>query len=54
MSAQVDWVTCQILNENHRVHDSVGLNVKQVIHECLFAFPYIWASVIKLQLVLDG
>ncbi|KAN0137602.1 hypothetical protein V8E53_004653 [Lactarius tabidus] len=27
------------------------INVKNVIRECLFPFPYIWASVIKLQLI---
>ena len=45
VSALVDGLTCYILNESHSVHDSAGLNVKEVIHKCLLPFPYIWASV---------
>ena len=52
MSALVNGLTCLILNENHSVHHSVRSNV-ELIHECLFPFPYLWASVIKLQLVVD-
>jgi hypothetical protein len=36
------------------VHRLAGFNVKGVIKECLIAFPYIWASVIKLQLMIDA
>ena len=45
VSALVDGLTCCILNESHSVHVSAELNVKEVIFECLFPFPYIWASV---------
>jgi hypothetical protein len=31
-----------------------GFSVKYLIRECLIPFPYIWASVIKLQLMIDA
>ncbi|KAN0137565.1 hypothetical protein V8E53_004616 [Lactarius tabidus] len=34
-----------------RVQGLAEINVKNVIRECLLSFPYIWASVIKLQLI---
>ena len=35
------------LDKNYRVHCLVtfAFEVEEVIQECLFAFPYIWASV---------
>ncbi|KAN0130009.1 hypothetical protein V8E53_012163 [Lactarius tabidus] len=36
-----------------RVHRLTEFNVKVVIRECLIPFPYIWASVTELQLMID-
>ena len=36
------------------LYDSQKLSIKQVIQKCVFLFPYIWASIIKFQLVVDA
>jgi hypothetical protein len=42
------------LSTSRSVHRLARFDVKNVIRECLIPFPYIWASVIKLQLVIDA
>ena len=54
MSVLVNGLTCQTLNKDCSVHHSAGLNTKDVIKKCLIAFPYIWASITKLQLMVDA
>ena len=35
-------------------HYNAELNAKEIVNACLFPFPYIWASAIKLHLVFDA
>jgi hypothetical protein len=39
------------LNKNCSVQRLVTFEVENVIQECLFAFPYIWASI---QFLIEG
>ncbi|KAN0137608.1 hypothetical protein V8E53_004659 [Lactarius tabidus] len=39
------------LSRSCSVQRLAEINVKNVIRECLIAFPYVWASVIKLELI---
>jgi hypothetical protein len=39
------------LNKNCRVQKLVTFEMENIIRECLYAFPYIWASI---QFLIEG
>ena len=39
------------VNKNYRVYSDAGFKVKgatSIVHRCLFAFPYIWVSIVRV------
>ena len=42
---KLNWQSEKDLDKNFSVHCLVTFDVEDVIQKCLFAFPYIWASV---------
>ena len=41
------------INQHYRVYSDAGFKVKgatSIVQKCLFAFPYIWVSIVSLHL----
>ncbi|KAN0128891.1 hypothetical protein V8E53_013264 [Lactarius tabidus] len=53
LAVQKDNLELSVKIALRRVHRLTEFNVKDIIRECVFPFPYIWASVTELQLMTD-
>ena len=44
------------VNKHYRVYSGAGFKVKgttSIVRECLYSFPYIWASVIRVVIFVN-